>query len=243
MRALLVLIIMVSFVLVLPGCDFTGDKPNQIVTPVSNSSDDTIKQPVANISNMNNEKINGGDIDMLTDDDLNIIYDGVLINSKRPFADIAEDLGIVFDKDYINSKGTIKLKALTSVDGIIYYWCIHHYPSADNDEITFEYVFDESLQESWIVSISLLSGNIKTKRGIKVGDSEEDMINVYGGEIKPGYSNQKAYYYYLHPETEYNNINIVFVADSITGMITEIFIDYAIVETFDRLEIDELGKI
>jgi hypothetical protein len=200
----------------------------------------TVIEPFDGDDKVVNSK-NGGDIEMITFDDLIVVYKGVLINAIRPFADIAADLGIVFDAKDLLSNGTIEHIASKDVDGITYYISNYHYPNIDNVSIIVQYVFNETLQESWLVSISLFDSNILTKRGIKVGDREEDMLKVYGGELEPAYLNGKAYYYYLNPSINFTGIS--FIVDNDTAQITQIYIDYAHDETFDRLDIIALDGV
>jgi len=224
-----------------PNTPFEPPK-NMTIDPYAggNSIENTTIEPF-NEDDGDENIINGGDIEMITTDDLAVVYSGVLINKIRPFSDIVADLGIVLDAEDLLSNGTIERIASTDVDGITYYIRNYHYPNADKKDITIQYVFDENLQESWIVSISLLGSNIATKRGVKVGDREERMLQIYGGEQEPAYSNEKSYSYYLNPDINFSGIT--FIADNDTGLITKIYIDYAQDETFDRLDIIALDGI
>jgi hypothetical protein len=237
MKFLYFLTTVTLLVFALSSCSLVNEIRDQAIPTISNPQEVAVE--TLDIANEKEIFKYGGDIDMIANDDLNVVYNGILINGIRSFADIAADLEIVFDATDIYSKGTTEFRVATRVDGIKYYWCIHHYPSADNEDITIEYVFDETSKIVWIVSIDIF-GIIETKRGIKAGDREEDMLKVYGGEFEPAYSNEKAYRYYLHPEIDYNYTGITFLVDNDTGLITRIHIDYAHNETFERLDIVEL---
>ncbi len=191
-------------------------------------------------------------ISILTDEDFDINYKGIIINSHRPFHEIARDLGIELNiEDSYKENHYNELRM--SVNGM-YYWFIAHYPDKENEEMTIEYVVDRTLQETWLVSVNLHT--TETYRGIKVGDSLDDLIKAYGYNVQiwendsrqvwdenaQKYTNvvkQKWYQYRPDFGTDeaYTDVGIDIVVDINTNTVSGISINYASNETFEKLEV------
>ena len=160
----------------------------------------------------------------LITEDLDVFYDGIIINDKTQIDKLEQKLGVYFDIEGEN------IEMLYSLDSQVYdfYYCTLYYPSKQNAEIEINYMVNETLGITKIRSIYISKGAVG--RGISIGDSPDEIVKVYGEPIEKG-----IYRYYSNAEN--NSYSIWFFVDSQTKKIIGVDILYEITEIMEEWEL------
>lgn len=223
---------------------FTGCVNHQIkdINNTKNSGDDTNPTNVDDSISTDNsaptkdiEEENIKNNGKIVQEDLNIIYNGIVINDIIDFNVIADSLGIEIGKTDVNC--TIRMG--TSYGN----WYVVHYPIIENEDIELEYFVNEQNNTVKLVRADLYK-NAETFRGVSIGDSLEKVINVYGNNIEPDYNSLSsvAYHYildYNEDEPFYNN-SIYIIVDNDSKKVTGISFDYNSSKEIDEFGIEEV---
>lgn len=153
----------------------TADTTNQTIVDDIISTESTSPTKDTEVENIvSKEKI--------VQEDLNITYNGIVINDIIDFNEIADSLGIKIGKTDDNCT----IRARTFVGD----WYVVHHPSIEDEDIKLEYVVYEQNNTVKLVSVELY--NAETLRGISIGDSLEEVINAYGDYIEPSYNSSSS---------------------------------------------------
>lgn len=249
-----ILIFVIAMILILPSCGKMSERGNNPEETMDNTQETKIEsmewssseiadntEPPSEVTATTAtepETTEPGDfpLDEITEDDFKIIYNGVEISAEIPFKEIADNLGISLTEiNYSN------VRANSRVNGVDYLWYQMNYPSDDNTDFTIEYVVNETTGDSYIVSILIYKG--ETIRGVKVGDSEEDLLTKYGNKVKSQYNglDEVCYYYILDGKyKEYSDKyddEIDIVVDTRINQVIRIRVYYNNDRAFEDLDI------
>ncbi|MCL1983700.1 MAG: hypothetical protein FWG53_11535 [Clostridiales bacterium] len=161
-----------------------SSEPSNTEVLLADESDDT--KPIAQ-----NEpfKRQGPTKPKLAIEDFTINYNGFTINEDTTVGELIDNLGYGDKEDYYyNNSGYVSTIGDTQVFNLCY-------PNYENTELRVVYHKKVSGDDSFISFIELY---FETPRGIKAGDSEQHLVEVYGepDEIKL-YNGFKSYFYYF----------------------------------------------
>jgi hypothetical protein len=83
--------------------------------------------------------------------------------------------------------------------------------------------------------------NCSTNRGIKVGDSVDKMLSLYGNNVEPRYNTETTSYYEYKLNKEQSKASrergLTFIVDNKTEKIIQISLDYGLNEAMEELDI------
>ncbi|MCC3380192.1 hypothetical protein ACFQ5D_19040 [Paenibacillus farraposensis] len=162
--------------------------------------------------------------------DLDVIYNGLTLNNKTPLKDLTSKLHIPIGETNKN----IRIRAAGEVNGMSFDWYQVSYPDKENEELRFDYLYNETLKSGRIVSINLI--NVPTKRGIIVGDTIEKIKFAYGKDVAE------------EPQTQtisdisfmVDNYELRFTILKKTGKISGIYIDFDTNKAMEESDIPNL---
>jgi len=118
----------------------------------------------------------GDTVDLLTEEDFDIYYEGVLINASQSIHDII--IGLEIDlEEYLRRSYAIMVMPKYGAGFRLYY--DYDRPIKDG-EISFVFAYDEFTEESWLFSVALRTDSVQTHRGIRIGDSRGAVEEIYG---------------------------------------------------------------
>ena len=202
MKRLLVFI-MAVLTLVLFGCNCADTQ----TPPAVSDGDATVSDTQLSQTNTVEYAYYGGAPGTpLIIEDLDIFYKGVIINGDTTAEEFEETLGAELALSGENIDG---VNAMSSP----YYTCSFktlYYPDRENPDFLVYYVYNETLEIARIHGMYIYTGSVG--RGISVGDSADNIIEVYGNSMEDG-----VYSYYTNPET--NSNSIYFIVDPETNTI------------------------
>lgn len=147
--------------------------PTEYPSPIEHPSPTQYPTPMI-IDSCKGEPIKN--IDMISLDDFDVEYMGMVLNQNTSLEDLGKILNI-----NLSEGDNIEQKAGSFIDGLPYSWNILHYPSAENEEITIEYAINDKDGSGRIVYIDLKQN--PTKRGVQVGDSIDKVKMKYGESL------------------------------------------------------------
>ena len=163
----------------------------------------------------------------LNDKDFNIEYMDITINDRISFKQIADKLGIIIGED----NGNLEVKGGTSD----YTWYVLHYPSKEKEDIQIEFLANETLKTETLLYVNLF--NVKTNRGIGVGDDLEKLLLTYGDNVKPQYNSSSTDYYEYKLDQNNTDKIITVIVNKDSKKIEEISINYRLNLTMEELDI------
>lgn len=170
----------------------------------------------------------------LTEADFIMTYGDIAIDGNTSHTGIFEALGCPEDFDAYNG-GYIS-------NGNGYRRWNLCYPSYENPEIRMIYLTDNSLDatdpeyqgESYLVSISL--EKMETNRGLKVGDTKEQMISLYGEpDVVQPYSANELLEEAIYCYGDYK-LKIVIADDMVQYILLDYCMDESIMKQFMGIE-------
>lgn len=185
-----------------------------------NSSQDT--NPPAPQSDVIEYSYYGGEPETpLITEDLDVFYNGIIINDKTPIYELEQRLGVQFAIEGENIDKTYSPQSQI-------YNCYNrtlYYPNRQNAEMEINYIVNEDLGITRIFGIYINKGAVG--RGISVGDSSDEIVKVYGEPIEKG-----IYEYYSNSEDD--NYKILFVVEPSTQKIIGVDILFETTETMEE---------
>lgn len=239
-----ILISALAMILLLTSCGKAGERGEDIEETSFTAQDDTKRSmesiystEITNpIESETEEKITieaeteNTFSDLITEEDFKVIYNNIEISGKIPFSEVAENLGISLPDD-----DRAEIRAYCRVDEIDYKWYKLNYPSEENPDFKVEYVVNMTTGDSYIVSLYLYT--VPTFRGLKLGDSMEDLFRLYNIQGDPDFS----YTFVLGQKGTYEGIdcdNSFWISKRVgISEIGEIFIKYNHERAFEELDI------
>ena len=175
----------------------------------------------------------------LTEEDFIIAYDDIVIDGDTLHTEMFEALGCPEDFDAYNGG------YISSGNGYRR-WNLC-YPSYEDSEIRMIYLTDDSLDvanpeyqgESYLIGISL--EKIETERGLKVGDTLEKMISLYGEpDVVQPYSANELLEEAIYCYGDYK-LKVVFADDIVQYILIDYSMDESIMKQFMGIEFGSLN--
>jgi len=160
----------------------------------------------------------------LAENDIVFQYHGLKIDGSIDMELLAEKLDFNL-KGWINSRKYIRMiGGLKPDDPNTYAWYMVKYPYEEKADLEIEFVYNQTTDEPlYLINVTIFTDNIKTDRGITVGDSENALTSSYGNDIVLSYMGSEHLYY--RGETDEKK-QIGFTIDAKSRKITKIYIDY-----------------
>ncbi|WP_239616823.1 hypothetical protein [Cohnella mopanensis] len=166
----------------------------------------------------------------ISDDDLDVNYNGIILNDQISLEELTSNLHLSIEED----NESIFTRVAGEVNGIDYAWYQVSYPNKEQTDFIFDYLYNATNKSGRIVSIELK--NVPTKRGIIVGDSLEKIKLTYGNNLVSETATETTNDISLLVK----NKEIRFTYEKRTGNIVDIFIDYDSNKAMEEMDIPSL---
>lgn len=181
-----------------------------------------------------NEKITAVKNQGISVEDFDVNYLGIILNDKTSLEMLSTKLNITINEDK-EDNNTIDTRGTGSNNDMDYYWFQISYPNKDQADLVFDYLYNATTNTGRIVSIDLK--NIPTRRGISVGNTIEQIKQVYGNDIisKPDTDNT------FYTELMLGNNELIFMYEKETGKVNDIYIDFDSNKAMEEMDITGFG--
>ena len=199
-----IIALILSVILLTLCCCSCGKEPSPVDTSGDSSQNSDSSAPQNDV--VEYSYYGGEPGTPLIAENLDVFYNGIIIDDKTPIDQVEQKLGVQFDIEGEN------IDKSYSPQSQIYdcYNCTLYYPSKQNAEMEINYIVNQTLGITKVFGVYISKGAVG--RGISVGDSSDDIVKVYGEPIEEG-----IYEYYSNSEDD--NYKILFVVDSQTKKI------------------------
>lgn len=217
------IVVIASIMILLVGCKSIESKKTVAMDEGSLS---TVNGVISN--QMNNE---------VSNEDFSVLHEQNSITEKIDKQMLSDYLNVQLS----DIENVINVKATAVIGDVEYTWYKLQTSKLDGTDILIEYIASENSTFCRLVWIEFLDGNIKTNRGVGIGDSIEFLASVYGdsSDVYANTDSTTGYEYsLLEDETEKS---ITFIVSNSEKLISEIYIDYGVnkvMEDFNIISFD-----
>ena len=184
-------------------------------------------------------------IDAFSEDDFIIRYQDILISDKLPFDELARQLGLAIDDNYVIDSNDVNYRAGGWNEDLRFTWYQIYYPSKLDTAMIIDYVVIDTEKKAWLVMIDVLNSEVSTYRGIRIGDSEQKFLERYGDSYTRSAGHPIPYYYIFEhwgdSAVSYPQKEICIEIDTESNSVDCIFVDYGSNYTMEMLDIPTLG--
>lgn len=163
-------------------------------------------------------------------EDLDISYNGFILNDRTPLEELSSKLSIPIGKETENSKHIISGKS----NNTNFIWLQVSYPNKHKADFLFDYLYNETLKTGRIVSVELK--NIPTKRGITVGDHLDKLKKAYGDSMEQTYNGEAEDSYNL----KIDNYEMRFIVEKSSEKIVQIYVDFDRNQAMEEIDVTGL---
>lgn len=163
-------------------------------------------------------------------EDLDVNYNGFILNDRTPLEELSSKLSIPIGKETENSKHIISGKS----NNTNFIWLQVSYPTKEKANFLFDYLYNETLKTGRIVSVELK--NIPTKRGVTVGDHLDKLKKAYGDNIEQTYNGEAEDSYNL----KIDNYEMRFIVEKSSEKIKNIYIDFDRNQAMEEIDVTGL---